>query len=98
MAEMIAAMAEMIASVSSTLAPPPFSVLSSPAWGSTQHHELHKPDDLPGEQEEKRHNPDDPEEQRPEKALQVGHETGGAPVTWVPGARKRSIVTWSPLA
>src|ERR1035438_827129 len=40
--------------------------------------ELHESDYFTGEQEEERDDPDDSQEQRPEKPLQVSHETRGA--------------------
>jgi hypothetical protein len=43
--------------------------------GDREHDELHESCDLTGEQEEDRNDPDDPEEQRPEQALQVRNQT-----------------------
>src|SRR5215467_5950061 len=39
-----------------------------------EHEELHKPNDLAGEEKEYRDDPDNPQEQRPEECLQIRHE------------------------
>ena len=53
------------------------------AWGVEDHsdrdgkdNELDEPDDLAREQEEERHDSDDPQEQRAKETLQLRHQAG----------------------
>ena len=43
-----------------------------------EHDELHKANDLASKQEEDRNDSDDPQEERTEKALQIGNKAAGA--------------------